>query len=348
MSLIMSETIEINIDEPNTVIQDKLDTIKTDNKKEKNKYKAMYKKLKKEQAKMLNIDFPQIAKQSIDDGAYVVDDDVDKDWVEYYEKERYKRQPINIRDGLLSIDGNGHLYVQGNKINTDNNHNVNRHVVKTMLKEIQERIQGQGEGDYHYVDLSLAHTIMTDALNPTQNRHKNAYVKKVRDHLTQGKEWDEFNKLEFEHGPETLYLTRKTRKRPAPSNPMIEAKIKREKELDQSKDLATRVVELEAENSLLRNRKLNPENRPEIPRTQVQHTVPEIESQLRYVNPVIDRARPGPAMPTHYQLYKSPALHQLNALFKKDKANYTKDLENSIFEPLWRTNYQLQQPNMLH
>ena len=129
---------------------------------------------------------------------------------------------------------------------------------------------------------------------------------------------------------------------------MIDAKINREQQLAKNKDLATRVVELEAENSVLRNKRYNVEKRPEIPRTEVESTVPEVNAQMHYVNPTIDMTRPGPALPKYYPLSQSPSLHTLNALFKKDKKNYTSDLEKSIFEPLWHSKLPIDTPGMTY
>ena len=298
--------------------------------------KRQRKKEKKEKKKKLKMDLQEMNEQDMDNGLVVANDDVQYDIDKCTQYKESMTAPLDIMDGLLSIDKDGELYFQGQKQDTDASHAVNRHVIKVLMKEFHEDIGTEGE--QRMVDIAGRHSFETTPLSDTQNTHKNTYVKKIRDQIKKRKSFsDEQKYLSFDHNGGELYLKHKTRKPIIKKGVHFEEKARMEREMEKNKGLDQRVIELEAENAVLRQKRAdvgphNPTmaNRPDI--------VPEIEtlrSQVLNVDAATQLAQPGPYVPDYMPLYRSPDLHFIQKLFYQDKNNYRQEHDNAIFGDLF-------------
>ena len=291
---------------------------------------------KKQKKKQMKLDIEQMKNDDMDQGLVVSNDDIQYDIAKYDEYKQKMNGPIDIMNSLMTIDDDGRLYFQGQLQDTDNNHNVNRHVIKTLMNEIHEDM-GQ-EGQQRMVNLKGRHSFDSEPLTNTQNQHKNMYVRRLRQLILDKSVFnDEELYKPFDHNGGKLYLKYKGRKPRVNKGVHFEEKAKMEAEMEKNKDLGQKVIELEAENSVLRQKREdvgphNPTmaNRPEI--------VPEIEplkSQVLNVDAVTQRAQPGPYQPDWMPLYRSPNLHYIQSLFYQDRNNYKKEQDNAIFGKLF-------------
>lgn len=320
----MSKNVEY-LDDVTSQLKDWSKVSKKKRKQEKKEKKAA-KKAKVE------LDMESMKQQDMEEGIVVPNDDIQYDLDKYTQYKENMTGPINVLDGLLSIDNDGELYFQGMKQQTDASHTVNRHVIKTLMNDISQDMGTEDE--QRMVDISGRVSFDTLPLNNIQNRHKNSYVKKIRDIIKGKREFnDEQKYLPFDHNGIELNLKHKTRKPIVRKGVHFQEKEKIMRELDKSKPMDQRVIELEAENAVLRDKRAqvgpqNPTmgNRPEI--------IPELEpvrSQVLNVDPVTQMAQPGPYQPDYMPLYQSPSLHYIQSLFYNDKLNYGREQDKAIF-----------------
>ena len=318
-----------------TGITPKIEEITTELIDKKNENKRKRKKEKKEKRKQMKLDYEAMKEQDMEKGLTVSNDDVKSDIDKYTEYKENMTGPLDILDGLFKIDEGGELYFRGKKQDTDANHQVNRHVIKVLQKEINQDV---GEDEPRMVNISNRNSFDTLPLSDTQNSHKNTYVKRIREQIKKEREFDDEQRfLPFEHGSEKYFLKHKTRKPIIKKGVHFEEKEKMERALDQVKGMDQRVIELEAENSLLRAKKedVGPHNHTMANRPDI---IPELEplrAQALNVDSVVQLAQPGPYQPYYIPPYRSPMLHNIRALFHKDKHNFRAEHDKEIFGPLF-------------
>ena len=330
-----------------TITQAELNLLKE--KEEAKQKRKLEKKALKSREKKLKLDYEALTEENMQEGDLVADDDLKGDVTTFQEYRDQLSRPIEAIDGLLTVDGKGDLFYKGIKQDTDSNHTVNRHVVKQMLKDLYEKVDTGGEEE-RYVSLHGRQTIDADAMTQNQNRHKNKYVRNLRNVIMNGQDWGEEEEYRvFKHKGKEYFLKRKTKNPVKPKGVHYRAKEEIEKHLDQSKGMDQRIIELEAENSVLRQKRkeMDVHYPTDANRVNAIPDLPELKSQVMDVNPALDYAKPGPVEPNYMPLYKSPSLRYINQLFQNDYLNYSDDKEKELFGPIFNPTHKVY-PGLRH
>lgn len=123
-----------------------------------------------------------------------------------------------------------------------------------MARDIFEEVSISPD-EVRKVNLDRRQEIDADALTSNQTRNKNKYVKKIRDLIMAGREFGEEDEyMSFKHNEKIYYLKRKTKKPFVPKTIHYRESKAMEHKMTKNKSLSQRILELEAENSVLRNK----------------------------------------------------------------------------------------------
>ena len=241
-----------------------------------------------------------------------------------------------MEEGLFSIEEDGCIKFMGDPVDSEQSHVVNKHVVKSMLNEIFEAHNLDGGDELTYVNLANRCIIEAPPLTPLQNRAKNRIEKRVREKVKGDKDFGESEYMQFSWRKRPYYLKKRTKK-------LIKKKMDAKALVEEShapESMADKVLRLEAENSVLRDRRqqvLTPADAFDAnPSTKLIPQLPEVVSQQMDVNPAVDAIKLGPRAPLPTSTRDSPSLRYIQALFRSDKYNFNKDLDKKIFGPLFQ------------